>query len=183
MLALLQRLDREPGGSALPAVASREPPDLALANVMALRPQVGAYKDTPEEPEHWLIAEEVAEVDPALVGLKDGEPYTVKTYGVITDLVAVIQFQQRQNQAQQREIEAQRGQQRLLLAKVEAQQHCIEALELGGTPAVGRPSDRVHLAPKLCQIGDGSRPRLGVDCSGKPHTTGPLLRYSGERRM
>jgi hypothetical protein len=59
-------------------IAGALPPDIALANVMALRPQVGAYKDTPDEPEHWLIAEEVAEVDPALVGLKDGEPYTVK---------------------------------------------------------------------------------------------------------
>ncbi|MGH6924851.1 MAG: hypothetical protein ACRED5_14045 [Propylenella sp.] len=74
-------------------------PELALQNVMALRPQVGSYKDTPDEPEHWLIAEEVAEVDPALVGLKDGEPYTVKTYGVIADLVAVIQQQQRRIEA------------------------------------------------------------------------------------
>jgi hypothetical protein len=45
----------------------------------------------PEEEEHWLIAEEVAAVDPALVGYRDGEPYTVKRQNVVADLVAVIQ--------------------------------------------------------------------------------------------
>ncbi|MGH6922319.1 MAG: hypothetical protein ACRED5_00985 [Propylenella sp.] len=90
-------------------------PDRALANVMALKPRFGSYIDTPDEPEHWLIAEEVAEVDPALVGLKDGEPYTVKTYGVIADLVAVIQQQQRRIEEQQ--------------ARVEDQQRRIDALE------------------------------------------------------
>lgn len=74
-------------------------PVAALANVMALRPQVGSYKATPDEPEHWLIAEEVAAVDPALVGLRNGEPYTVKLQGIITDLVAVIQEQQRRIEA------------------------------------------------------------------------------------
>lgn len=79
-------------------------PEVALANVMALRSYVGAYKATPHVPEHWLIADEVAEIEPALVGLKDGEPYTVKTYGVIADLVAVIQEQQRRIQALERVI-------------------------------------------------------------------------------
>src|SRR5262249_51110159 len=35
-------------------------PQVALANVMALRPQVGSYKETPDVIEHWLIAEETA---------------------------------------------------------------------------------------------------------------------------
>ncbi|MGH6924758.1 MAG: hypothetical protein ACRED5_13560 [Propylenella sp.] len=90
----------------LKSISGTLSPEAALQNVMALRPQVGAYKDTPEEPEHWLIAEEVAAVDPALVGLKDGEPYTVKTYGVIADLVAVIQEQQREIEAQRAQFEA-----------------------------------------------------------------------------
>jgi hypothetical protein len=81
-------------------------PHVALANVMALRPQIGAYKFSPDVPEHWLIAEDVAEVEPALVGLKDGEPFTVKTYGVVADLVAVIQLQQRELEAQHNRIEA-----------------------------------------------------------------------------
>jgi hypothetical protein len=71
------------------------PPRTALANVMALRPQVGSYKETPEVSEHWLIAEEVAAVDPALVGLKDGKPYTVKHQNVVADLIVVVQQQQR----------------------------------------------------------------------------------------
>lgn len=79
-------------------------PMAALANVMALRPQVGSYKATPDEPEHWLIAEEVAAVDPALVGMRNGEPYTVKTQGVVADLVAVIQEQQRRIEALERAI-------------------------------------------------------------------------------
>jgi hypothetical protein len=74
-------------------------PTKALANVMALRPQIGTYKTTPDEPEHWLIAEEVASVDPALAGYKDGQPYTVKTQNVVADLVAVIQQQQRRIEA------------------------------------------------------------------------------------
>jgi hypothetical protein len=83
-------------------VAGELPPGVALANVMALRPQVGSYKETPDVPEHWLIAEDVAAVDPALVGLRDGHPYTVKIQGVIADLVAVIQGQQRRIEALER---------------------------------------------------------------------------------
>jgi hypothetical protein len=71
-------------------------PNVALANIMALRPQTGAYKETPATPEHWLIAEEVAAVDPALVGLNEGQPYVVKTQNIVADLVAVVQQQQRQ---------------------------------------------------------------------------------------
>ena len=70
--------------------------EVALANVMALRPEYGAYKKTPDVPEHWLIAEDVAAVDPALAGFADGKPYTVKTQNVVADLVAVVQYQQRQ---------------------------------------------------------------------------------------
>ena len=76
----------------------------ALANVMALRAQVGAYKATPDQPEHWLIAEEVAAVDPALVGYKGSQPYTVKTQNVVADLVAVIQQQQRRIEALEKAI-------------------------------------------------------------------------------
>jgi hypothetical protein len=76
-------------------VAGKLSPNVALANVMALRPQVGTYKETPDVPEHWLIAEEAAEVDPAFVGLQNGEPYTVKTQNVVADLIAVVQEQQR----------------------------------------------------------------------------------------
>ena len=71
-------------------------PNVALANVMALRPQTGSYKETPDVPEHWLIAEEVAAVDLALIGLNDGKPYVVKTQNIVADLVAVVQQQQRQ---------------------------------------------------------------------------------------
>ena len=46
-------------------------------------------------PEHWLIAEEVAAVDPALVGLHEGEPHVVKTQNVVADLILVVQQQQR----------------------------------------------------------------------------------------
>jgi len=67
----------------------------ALANVMALRPQTGSYRETPDVPEHWLIAEDVAAVDPALVGLHDGKPHVVKTQNVVADLIAVVQQQQR----------------------------------------------------------------------------------------
>ena len=70
-------------------------PQVAVKNIMALRPQTGAYKDTPDVPEHWLIAEDVAAVDPALAGFNDGKPYTVKTQNVVADLVAVVQQQQR----------------------------------------------------------------------------------------
>ena len=77
---------------------------MALANVMALRPQTGAYKTTPAQPEHWLIAEDVAAVDPALVGYQDGKPYTVKTQNIVADLVAVIQQQQRRIEALERAI-------------------------------------------------------------------------------
>ena len=79
-------------------------PQVALANIMALRPQTGSYKTTPDVPEHWFIAEEVAEVDPALAGLKDGKPYLVKTQNVVADLVAVVQQQQREIAEQRREI-------------------------------------------------------------------------------
>jgi len=48
-----------------------------------LRPQTGSYKATPDVPEHWLIAEEVAAVDPALIGLNDGKPHVVKTQNVV----------------------------------------------------------------------------------------------------
>jgi hypothetical protein len=82
-------------------------PQVALANVMALRPQVGSYKETPDVPEHWLIAEDTAAVDPALVGLANGQPYTVKTQNVVADLIAVVQQQQRWIEQQQRFIEAQ----------------------------------------------------------------------------
>ena len=58
---------------------------------MALRPQTGSYKATPDVPEHWLIAEEVAAVDPALIGLNDGKPHVVKTQNVVADLVVVVQ--------------------------------------------------------------------------------------------
>jgi hypothetical protein len=77
-------------------IAGDLPLNVALANVMALRPQTGSYKTTPDVPEHWLIAEEVATVDPALVGLNDGKPYVVKTQNVVADLVAVVQQQQRE---------------------------------------------------------------------------------------
>jgi hypothetical protein len=74
-------------------------PEVALANVMALKPQVGTYKETPEIPEHWLIAEDVAAVDPALAGLADGQPFTVKTQNVVADLIAVVQMQQKRIEA------------------------------------------------------------------------------------
>jgi hypothetical protein len=77
-------------------IAGELPPQIALANIMALRPQTGSFKSTPDVPEHWLIAEEVAVVDPALVGLNDGKPYVVKTQNIVADLVAVVQQQQRQ---------------------------------------------------------------------------------------
>jgi hypothetical protein len=70
-------------------------PAAALRNVMALQPRVGSYKAVPETSEHWLIAEEVAAVDPALVGFHDGKPYTVKTQNVVADLIVVLQQQQR----------------------------------------------------------------------------------------
>jgi hypothetical protein len=77
-------------------VAGDLPSSVALANIMALRPQTGSYKATPDTPEHWLIAEEVATIDPALVGLNEGKPYVVKTQNVVADLIAVVQQQQRQ---------------------------------------------------------------------------------------
>jgi hypothetical protein len=79
-------------------------PAKALANVMALRPQIGAYQATPDQPEHWLIAEDVAAVDPALAGHRDGKPYTVKTQNVVADLVAVIQQQQQRIEALERAV-------------------------------------------------------------------------------
>lgn len=84
-------------------------PRVALANVMSLRPQVGSFKETPDVPEHWLIAEETAAVDPALVGLYNGKPYTVKTMNVVADLIAVVQQQQRRIEDQQRFIEQQQS--------------------------------------------------------------------------
>jgi hypothetical protein len=82
------------------------PSNVALANIMALRPQTGSYKATPDVPEHWLIAEEVAEVDPALIGLNDGKPYVVKTQNVVADLVAVVQRQVALLERQQQRIDA-----------------------------------------------------------------------------
>jgi hypothetical protein len=82
------------------------PANVALANVMALRPQTGAYKETPDVPEHWLIAEEVAAVDPALIGLNEGKPYVVKTQNVVADLVAVVQQQTKLLESQQQRIDA-----------------------------------------------------------------------------
>ena len=81
-------------------------PKVALANIMALRPQTGSYKATPEVPEHWLIAEEVAAVDPALIGLNDGKPHVVKTQNVVADLVAVVQHQSSLLERQQQRIDA-----------------------------------------------------------------------------
>jgi hypothetical protein len=80
--------------------------DVALANIMALRPQTGSYKATPDVPEHWLIAEEVAAVDPALIGLNDGKPHVVKTQNVVADLVAVVQRQVTLLERQQQRIDA-----------------------------------------------------------------------------
>jgi hypothetical protein len=82
------------------------PSNVALANIMALRPQTGSYKETPDVPEHWLIAEEVAAVDPALVGLNDGKPHVVKTQNVVADLVVVVQRQVALLEAQQQRIDA-----------------------------------------------------------------------------
>jgi hypothetical protein len=87
-------------------VAGELAPQVALANVMALRPHVGSYKATPDIPEHWLIAEETAAVDPALVGLVGGKPHVVKTQNVVADLIAVVQQQQRFIEQQQRRIDA-----------------------------------------------------------------------------
>lgn len=95
-----------PSTRELKNVAGDLAPQVALANVMALRPQVGSFKDTPDVPEHWLIAEETAAVDPALVGLADGKPFTVKTQNVVADLIAVVQLQQRWIEQQQRRLEA-----------------------------------------------------------------------------
>jgi hypothetical protein len=81
-------------------------PKVALANVMALRPQTGSYKDTPDVPEHWLIAEEVAAVDPALIGLSDGKPHVVKTQNVVADLIVVVQQQTTLLERQQQRIDA-----------------------------------------------------------------------------
>lgn len=87
-------------------IAGELPANVALANVMALRPQTGSYKETPNVPEHWLIAEEVAAVDPALIGLNDGKPYVVKTQNVVADLVAVVQQQTKLLERQQQRIDA-----------------------------------------------------------------------------
>lgn len=87
-------------------VAGDLPPNVALANIMALRPQTGSYKETPDVPEHWFIAEEVAEVDPALVGLQDGRPHVVKTQNVVADLIAVVQQQQRRIDELERRVAA-----------------------------------------------------------------------------
>jgi hypothetical protein len=82
------------------------PSNVALANIMALRPQTGSYKATPDVPEHWLIAEEVAEVDPALIGLNDGKPHVVKTQNIVADLVVVVQRQVALLERQQQRIDA-----------------------------------------------------------------------------
>jgi hypothetical protein len=80
--------------------------NVALANIMALRPQTGSYKETPDVPEHWLIAEEVAAVDPALIGLNDGKPHVVKTQNIVADLVVVVQRQVAMLEQQQQRIDA-----------------------------------------------------------------------------
>jgi hypothetical protein len=87
-------------------IAGELAPRVALANIMALRPQTGSYKATPDVPEHWLIAEEVAAVDPALIGLSDGKPHVVKTQNVVADLVAVVQHQTTLLERQQQRIDA-----------------------------------------------------------------------------
>jgi hypothetical protein len=87
-------------------VTGELPSNVALANIMALRPQTGSYKATPDVPEHWLIAEEVAAVDPALIGLNDGKPHVVKTQNVVADLVAVVQHQVTLLERQQQRIDA-----------------------------------------------------------------------------
>lgn len=87
-------------------IAGELPPKVALANVMALRPQTGSYKETPDVPEHWLIAEEVAGVDPALIGLNDGRPHVVKTQNVVADLIVVVQQQQQRIDALERRLAA-----------------------------------------------------------------------------
>jgi hypothetical protein len=81
---------------------------VALANVMALRPQTGSYKETPDVPEHWLIAEDVAGVDPALIGLSEGKPHVVKTQNVVADLIVVVQQQQQRIDALERRLAARR---------------------------------------------------------------------------
>ena len=96
-----------PSTRAVKNVTGELEPRVALANVMSLRPQDGSFKETPEVPEHWLIAEETAAVDPALVGMYQGKPYTVKTMNVVADLIAVVQQQQRRIEDQQRFIEEQ----------------------------------------------------------------------------
>jgi hypothetical protein len=87
-------------------IAGELAPNVALANVMALRPQTGSYKDTPDVPEHWLIAEDVAAVDPALIGLNDGKPHVVKTQNVVADLIVVVQQQTALLERQQQRIDA-----------------------------------------------------------------------------
>jgi hypothetical protein len=84
-------------------------PERALETVMAFRPKVGTYKEHPDVPEHWLIAEEVAAIDPALAGFKDGVPYTVKTSGVVTNLVAVIQMQEKRIETLERALDKLEG--------------------------------------------------------------------------
>ncbi|HEX2257347.1 MAG TPA: tail fiber domain-containing protein [Afifellaceae bacterium] len=106
-------------------VAGDLAPEVALANIMALKPYVGAYKHTPDEPEHWFIAEEVAEVDPALVGFNEGEPYTVKTQNVVADLVAVIQEQQRRLEVQQQTMKRQQRSMQAQLLRIEALEQAV----------------------------------------------------------
>jgi hypothetical protein len=87
-------------------IAGELAPKVALANVMGLRPQTGSYKATPDVPEHWLIAEDVAGVDPALIGLNEGKPYVVKTQNVVADLIVVVQQQQQRIDALERRLSA-----------------------------------------------------------------------------
>ncbi|MEA2892115.1 MAG: hypothetical protein QOI05_2908 [Bradyrhizobium sp.] len=89
-------------------IAGELAPKVALANVMALRPQTGSYKETPDVPEHWLIAEDVAGVDPALIGLSEGKPHVVKTQNVVADLIVVVQQQQQRIDALERRLAARR---------------------------------------------------------------------------
>lgn len=77
--------------------------DRSFRNVMRLRARDYFYRSAPAVPERGFIAEQVAKIDEAYVGRDaDGLPYTVKLYGIVADLVAVVQ-------RQQREIDALRG--------------------------------------------------------------------------
>ena len=50
------------------------PHNVALANAMAMRPQTCSYKETPDVPEHWLIAEDVGAIIPRSSALLKARP-------------------------------------------------------------------------------------------------------------